>query len=75
MSSVAEKTVQTTFWGGIDKLVSSGVQFIVAIVLARLLTPSDYGIIALLTFFRGDIFFNSSLASLVTLSVTSSTSS
>lgn len=51
MSSVAEKTVQTTFWGGIDKLVSSGVQFIVAIVLARLLTPSDYGIIALLTFF------------------------
>lgn len=49
--SVAHKTARTSFWAGIEKMLTMGVQFIVSIVLARLLSPSDYGIIAMLNVF------------------------
>lgn len=38
-------------WSAIDLLFRQGVQFGVAVVLARLLVPADFGLIALLTFF------------------------
>jgi O-antigen/teichoic acid export membrane protein len=38
-------------WSGLDILFRQGVLFLVSLVLARLLMPADFGIIALLTFF------------------------
>lgn len=38
-------------WSALDLVLSQGLQFLVSIVLARLLTPEDFGVIALLTFF------------------------
>lgn len=38
-------------WSAIDNVVQFGVQFIVSIVLARLLSPDDYGLIGIITIF------------------------
>ncbi len=40
-------------WSAVEILVRQSVQFVVAIVLARLLSPADFGIMALLSFFTG----------------------
>ena len=49
--SLKTKTVKGVGWSFIDNLSSSGVSFLVGLVLARLLTPSEYGIMAILTIF------------------------
>lgn len=59
--STAQKTIRTSFWGGIEKVLTMGIQFVVSIVLARILSPSEYGIIAMLGVFIAisDQFINS----------------
>ena len=49
--SLKNKTVIGVGWSFIDNLSSSGITFLVGLVLARLLTPSEYGIMAILTIF------------------------
>ena len=49
--SIAHKTARTTLWSAIERISTLSVQFIITMVLARLLTPSDYGTIAMLTIF------------------------
>lgn len=44
-------TVKAGAWSTIDVLLRQGAQFIVSVILARLLAPEDFGIIALLAFF------------------------
>lgn len=51
MSNLRDKMSQSLFWRGIEKFLVNGSQFIISLVLARLLLPSDYGTIALLTIF------------------------
>lgn len=46
-----EKTVRGVGWSAIDNVSQYAVTFIVSIVLARLLTPDDYGLIGLITIF------------------------
>lgn len=38
-------------WTGLEKLVGKGVNFVIAIALARMLAPTDYGVIGMLTIF------------------------
>ncbi len=38
-------------WSAIERFSTQGVQFVFGIILARLLTPADYGVIAMLTIF------------------------
>lgn len=50
------KSIRTQFlsgvaWSSISRFSSLGIQFLVTIVLARLLSPEDFGVIALLTVF------------------------
>ncbi len=49
--SLKSKTVKGTIWSGIDNVVQMGVTFIVSIVLARLLTPDDYGLLGIILIF------------------------
>lgn len=49
--SLKDKTVKGTLWSGIDNVTQIGVSFIVSIILARLLTPDDYGLIGIITIF------------------------
>lgn len=48
-----ERAISATVWSAADIFLRQGVQFVVSIVLARLLTPSDFGTIALLHLFAG----------------------
>ena len=49
--SLKDKTVKGVAWSGIDNVAQFGVTFIVSIVLARLLSPDDYGLIGIITIF------------------------
>ena len=51
MSEFVSKTVNGVIWSAIERLAVRGIQFIISIVLARLLIPSDYGLIAMLSIF------------------------
>jgi O-antigen/teichoic acid export membrane protein len=53
-------------WSAIDVLVRQGLQFVVSVVLARLLSPADFGLMALLAFFTGfGIVIEAGLASVL----------
>ena len=43
--SLKEKTVRGTIWSGIDSIAGQGISFLVGLVLARLLSPQEYGLI------------------------------
>ncbi len=49
--SLKEKTVNGTFWSAADAFLGQGVTFLVGIVLARLLSPEEYGLIGIVTIF------------------------
>lgn len=52
--SIKKKTIQGIFWSAIQNWGSQAGSFIIFITLARLLTPSDFGLVALANMF---IFF------------------
>lgn len=49
--NLKQKTVKGVVWSTIERFSVQGVQFIIMIVMARLLTPHDYGLIGMLTIF------------------------
>lgn len=49
--SLKNKTVKGVAWSGIDNVAKYLVTFIVGIVLARLLSPDDYGLIGIISIF------------------------
>ena len=49
--SLKDKTVKGVAWSVIDNVAQFGVTFIVGIVLARLLSPNDYGLISVIGIF------------------------
>ena len=46
-----EKIIHGLFWKLLENGGAQGVQFVVAILLARLLTPAEYGIVGIITIF------------------------
>ena len=48
---MTDKTVKGVGWSFIDNIASSGVTFLVGLVLARLLAPAEYGIMAMIAIF------------------------
>lgn len=51
MSNLGKETAKGVAWSGIEKIASGGVQFLANIILARLLTPEDFGLIAIIAIF------------------------
>jgi O-antigen/teichoic acid export membrane protein len=49
--NIKSKAVTGVFWTGIEKLSVQLIQFTFGIVLARLLSPEDYGVVGMLTIF------------------------
>lgn len=49
--SLSEKSLSAIIWLLLDKLGSSTANFIVTIVLARLLSPEDFGLVAMVMVF------------------------
>jgi len=46
-----EQFAKGTFWKLIERFAGRGISLVISVVLARLLTPDDYGLIALTTVF------------------------
>lgn len=50
-SSLKQQTVRGTIWSSIERFSVQGIQFLVLIVMARILTPADYGMVGMLAIF------------------------
>lgn len=51
MGSLKNKTVNGIKWTAIEKISVQGIQFFLGLIMARLLTPEDYGTIGMLAIF------------------------
>ncbi len=49
--SLNHKTIKGAAWSFADNILSLGVSFVVGIILARLLSPEEYGLIGIITIF------------------------
>ncbi len=63
--SLTHKSLLAFLWSGADVFLRQGLKFLVGIMLARLLTPEDFGVIAMLYVFIGvaDVFIDSGFSS------------
>ena len=61
---MAAKIVNAIGWSAIERFSAQGISFIVQLVLARLLTPSDFGVIGMLSIFLqiSQVFIDSGFA-------------
>lgn len=50
-NGLKEKTIKGIGWSAIDSFVGNGITFLVGLVLARLLSPTEYGLIGIVTIF------------------------
>jgi len=65
MTTLHQKTTSAAKWSALDMFMRQGVQVAVTVVLARILTPEDFGVIAMLALFIGvaGIFIDSGFSS------------
>ncbi|MFI3297220.1 MAG: lipopolysaccharide biosynthesis protein [bacterium] len=49
--NLKNKAINGTLWSALDNILNKGVAFIVGIILANLLTPAEYGLIAIIMLF------------------------
>ena len=61
MSSIKQQTIKGVIWSGVEKFANQGLRCLVGLVLARLLPPSDFGLVAMLAIFYSisNIFIDS----------------
>lgn len=50
-ASLRDRTLSGSFWSLADNLAGSGITFLVGLVLARLLSPEEYGVIGIIMIF------------------------
>ena len=50
-SSLKDKAVKGVGWSFIDNIASQGIAFLVGLILARILTPSEFGVLGMVTIF------------------------
>lgn len=51
--SLKNKTVKGVLWSGIERFSVQGVTFVVTLIIARILSPQDYGLVGMLAVFIG----------------------
>lgn len=49
--SLKNKTVKGTIWSSVERFSVQGIQFVVMVIMARLLTPQDYGLVGMIAIF------------------------
>ena len=49
--SLKNKTVKGTVWSTLERFSVQGIQFVVMVIMARILTPEDYGLVGMLAIF------------------------
>ena len=69
--SLKKKTVKGVAWTSLNMVANIGFSFIIGVILARLLSPSDYGLLAMIAVFNSiavafmDCGFGSALMELI----------
>ncbi len=60
MTSLKQKTAAGLKWSSIESFSSQGISFVIGIIIARILSPSDYGIIGMILIFTevSSVFIN-----------------
>ena len=57
MGELKEKTISGVKWNAIGRFSTQGINFVIGLLLARILSPSDYGVVGMLgIFFALDSF-------------------
>jgi O-antigen/teichoic acid export membrane protein len=51
LSSLKRLTAKGVFWSSVERFSAQGIQFVLGLILARILSPSEYGIIGMLSIF------------------------
>lgn len=51
METIKQKTISGIVWNFVDNFSNLGVNFVIGIILARLLTPKEFGLIGMVTIF------------------------
>ena len=51
MSSLKDKTIKGVFWSAVERFSAQGIHFLFNIFIARILSPSDFGVIAMINVF------------------------
>ena len=51
MGELKEKTLSGVKWNAIGRFSTQGISFVISILLARILTPSDYGVVGMIGIF------------------------
>ncbi len=51
MPHLRQKMVSGLFWSAIERFGQQGIQLVITIIIARILTPADYGLIGMLAIF------------------------
>jgi O-antigen/teichoic acid export membrane protein len=54
--SLKNKTVKGVAWTSLDQVATLGFAFVIGVILARLLSPSDYGLLAMIAIFNAIAF-------------------
>ncbi|MDR2775964.1 MAG: oligosaccharide flippase family protein, partial [Tannerella sp.] len=49
--TLKDKTAKGFFWGGLSNIIQQIIGMLFGIVIARILSPGDYGLVAMLTIF------------------------
>ena len=49
--NLKSKTLHGLFWSFFERIGQQGIQFVISIILARILLPTEFGLIAMLTIF------------------------
>lgn len=59
--SLKKKAIDGVFWSGVRKLALNGIEFVLGIILARLLTPAEFGMVAtiMIVISISEVFVNS----------------
>lgn len=65
MSELKDKTVKGVAWSAVERFSAQGIQFVFNILIARILLPEDYGVVAMLNIFLAisQTFIDSGFAS------------
>ena len=63
--SLKQKTIKGVSWSFAEQLLTRGVNFVIGILIARILSPTDYGLVGMLGFFLGlsQLFIDGGLTS------------
>jgi teichuronic acid exporter len=57
MSSLRKTALSGMYWTFIQQMSTQGISFVVSIILARILLPEEFGLIALLGIFVSMVMF------------------